>query len=163
MRLEPFADTYAQTVARWVGSDAELFWLAPATAPPITPEKIIAWSTPADRHAYLLWLSASNMPIGYAELGRMSDRTTHMWLGHFLLSPAYRGQGLSAAFLKLLLAEAREVHGARRVALVVFPANMPAVRCYQREGFVIAGYEHRRFDPSGKHHRMLRMDLDLNS
>lgn len=158
--VAPFEPQQAATVAGWIRNDHELFWLAPTTLPPITPEKVIGWSN-ADRHTYLFWLDALPCPIGYAELGRMAEESGHLWLGHFLLCPAYRGRRLASTFLKLLMTTAVRDHNARRMSLVVFPANLAAVRCYQRENFVIADYERRRFETTGRYHRMLRMVLDL--
>ena len=158
--LARFEPAWAGTVAGWVRSDEELFWLAPATAPPLTAEKVLAWLR-TDRDAYLLRWGQAAEPIGYAELGQMPDTADQMWLGHFVIAPAQRGRGLGGQFMQLLLDAARRRHRARRICLIVFPHNVAAIRCYQRAGLQSSGYERRYFHTTGRHHRLLRMSIEL--
>jgi len=160
--LVRFTKEWAPAIVRWVQSDRELFWLAPATAPPLTAEKVLGWLR-EDRHAYLLWLGDADQPIGYAELGVMPGEPDQMWLGHCLIAPSHRGCGLGRQFVGLLSRAARRRHAARRLLLVVFPDNAAAIRCYQQEGFSMRGQERRYFETTGRRHRLLRMALDLRS
>ena len=161
-RLVRFTKQWAPAIVRWVQSNQELFWLAPATAPPLTVEKVLAWVR-EDRHAYLLWSGEADQPIGYAELGLMPGEPGQMWLGHCLIAPSHRGCGFGRQFVGLLSRAARRRHAARRLLLVVFPDNAAAIRCYQQEGFSTRGHERRYFETTGRRHRLLRMALDLRS
>ncbi|HUW82685.1 MAG TPA: GNAT family N-acetyltransferase [Phycisphaerae bacterium] len=161
-RLVRFTKQWAPAIVRWVQSDQELFWLAPATAPPLTVEKVLAWLR-EDRHAYLLWLGEADQPIGYAELGLMPGEPSQMWLGHCLIAPSHRDRGFGRQFVGLLSRAARRRHAAGRLVLVVFPDNTAAIRCYQQEGFSMRGYERRYFETTGRRHRLLRMALDLQA
>ena len=60
------------------------------------------------------------------------------FLTEFYLRPEVRGQGLAAAAIELLLAEARR-HAALAVHLVVRHENAPALRVYAKAGFVAPG------------------------
>jgi RimJ/RimL family protein N-acetyltransferase len=147
-------------VAGWVHSEQELLWLAPATPPPLTPEKVLGWLH-KDREAFLLWPGNEDQPVGYAELGRMADRPDCMWLAHFLISRSHRGLGFGGSFLHLLLDRAVRGHAARSLTLIVFPDNLAAIRCYQRIGFESDGYETRYFRTVKRRHRLLRMTIGL--
>jgi len=60
------------------------------------------------------------------------------FLTEFYLRPEVRGQGLAAAAIELLLAEARR-HAVAAVHLVVRHENAPALRVYEKAGFVAPG------------------------
>lgn len=158
--IEPFEPSWAPTVAAWVQSEQELLWLAPATAPPLTAAKVANWSRDG-RRAYVLRLNGLAEPIGYAELGPMPGRARQMWVGHFIIAPPRRRQGLGKRFLRLLLARAFGPLGANDVCLIVFPDNHAAIRCYQAVGFKPAGQERRYFEPTGCEHALIRMSIRL--
>jgi len=60
------------------------------------------------------------------------------FLTEFYLRPEVRGQGLAAAAIELLLVEARR-HGVAAVHLVVRHENTPALRVYEKAGFIAPG------------------------
>jgi RimJ/RimL family protein N-acetyltransferase len=157
--LRAFRKTDAALVARWVRDDNELFWLAPQTVPPITTEKVAAWTARYGR-PMLLWTQAWADPVGYAELNDWPGRPEELWIGHFIIDPARRGKGVSRWMLRLLLDQAFGVLGAYRVALIVFPENEPAVRCYRSGGLVEVGTQQKTFPSRPGSHMMIEMAID---
>ena len=156
--LHPFDPGHAATVASWVPTDRDLLWLAPRTPPPLTPQKVAAWS--GDRNTPLMVMPAGQRkPCGYGEINRMKKTPAHLWLGHIVIDPRKRGRGIGSCFVRLLLNEAFAVCGADTVSLIVFPKNEPAVKCYVRCDFVLGGQEVHHFSRGGSKHRMLRLDL----
>jgi RimJ/RimL family protein N-acetyltransferase len=141
-----------------VRSEQELTWLAPGTAPPLTPEKVIAWGR-ANERRFMLWREGTSLPIAYAELNNMPDSSDQMWIGHFLVDPAHRERRNGTRFAQALLACAFQRFGARDVLLVVFPDNTGAIRCYQRAGMTALGHERKRFEATGREHVFLRMGI----
>lgn len=160
--LSLFEPQYAPLIASWVRSEQELTWLAPGTAPPLTPEKMVAWSKASDRR-FMLWPEGLLQPISYGELNNMPDRTDQVWIGHFLVDPAHRGRRHGTRFVQALLGCAFQRLGAREVLLVVFPDNVGAIRCYQRVGMTPAGYERKRFEATGREHVFLRMTINASA
>lgn len=160
IRLSPFVDACARDVATWIDEDRELLWLAPGTPPPLTAEKVLAWGQER-RQRMLLWLNSEPRPVGYAELNEMPSRADQLWVGHFILNPEFRGKGLGFRFAEALLARAFVELGACDVLLVVFPENTPAIRCYERAGFVSLGREHKHFEATGRRHEFLRMGIHV--
>jgi len=137
----------------------DLFRVAPKTLPPVTAEKVEAWSRERGG-AGLLFLDDEPQPVGYGELHRMPNSKTHMWLGHLVIAPDWRGRGMGFRLTRLLLAEAFSRRQARRVSLVVFPDNLVAIDCYHRAGFVHIGEQQKFFESTRRHHRMLAMSID---
>ena len=159
LRLAPPEFRYAARVASWVCNDVELFEFAPRERAPLTVEKVLSWQVPG-RSPRLLCRLERNDPIGYGEINLLSAARREYWLGHIILDPAYRGSGLGAAFVRLLLRAAFDELPAERVSLVVFPANRAAVSCYRRVGMSDIGYENHYFAARNRHCRLLRMAIE---
>ena len=159
LALRPFDARWAGLVAGWVRNDAELFWIAPKTPAPITPEKVLGWSVDRD-YSRVVCAHGTALPVAYGELHYMPASRTHLWLGHLLVSPACRGKGVGGRLTRLLLIEAFEVQRARRVSLIVFPTNVVAIRCYQRAGLIYLGEQKRFFETTGRYHRMIALSMD---
>jgi RimJ/RimL family protein N-acetyltransferase len=154
-----FSPSFAPLIVPWVQTEQELTWLAPGTAPPLTAEKVVAWGKPGDRR-FLFWKAGVPAPLGYAELNNMLERPDQMWIGHFLMDPAHRGHHYGTRFAQSLLALAFSKLSARDVLLVVFPNNVPAIRCYQRAGMTPMGHERKLFEATRKEHVFLRMGIN---
>jgi len=135
----------------------ELFLLAPKTAPPLTPAKVLGWALPSDR-PYVM-LDAAACVVGYAELNRMADSNSRLWIGHVLIAPHRRGAGYGTRLVRLLLEAAFRDRRVREVGLTVFPQNHRALACYRRAGFV-GGQNHScRFPDSAESHTLLWMSV----
>ena len=93
LRLSRFLPHHSETVAAWVVDDLELFWLAPSTRAPLTPEKVLAWA-PHSGNPYVLCHEEDQAPIGYAELNPLREAQNRLWIGHLIVAPAWRGQGI---------------------------------------------------------------------
>jgi RimJ/RimL family protein N-acetyltransferase len=160
-RLQPMLRGAAGIVASWVRSDAELFWLAPGTYPPITPEKVLNWVRLRGR-AWLYTASLAARPVGYAELNPMPRDPRHLWIGHVLIDPRLRGQGLGRALTDALIERAFRIEEATRLTLVVFPENLAARRCYESAGFRLRGEETQCFGAARKRFRLLRFEMSAS-
>jgi RimJ/RimL family protein N-acetyltransferase len=158
-RLTAFDTLMAPVVARWPQDDQELFWLAPKTPPPMSAAGVVAWAGPEGR-PLLFYHGTQPEPIGYFEINPMPADFGHYWLGHCVLRPDLRGGGRGRLMISLGLELAFREQRAYRVSLVVFPENVPAIRCYRHAGFVNAGDQYKFFQTTGKQHRMLQMTID---
>lgn len=156
-RLAPFDRLFESFVAGWVTSEQELRMLAPSTKLPLTASKVAAWVKPGG-HAYLFFHPQDPIPVGYGELNPMKREAQHLWLGHFVVRPDTRRQGVGLSFALAIIDEAFARLGARRISLIVFPENFSAIRCYERAGFRSAGAEIQRFADDPTEHRFLRME-----
>lgn len=154
-----FDAAYGALIASWVRTEQELTWLAPGTAPPLTGDKVAAWGQGRGRRL-LYWPAPREEPAAYAELNNMPAHSSQMWIGHFVVDPARRRQSIGFSFVSSLLAVAFLEYAATEVVLVVFPDNRPAIRCYERAGFVVTGQETKFFDATQREHIFLRMSIN---
>lgn len=156
--LTRYAPTAAGTICSWVQSPADLKFLAPGTAPPLTAEKVAVWGR--DRANRLLLCAADeSRAVGYGELNPMAHRADQMWIGHLIVSPDVRGAGIGRRFTQALLARAFLQYGMAEVLLLVFPDNRRALACYEACGMVVTGREHKSFEATGQRHLFLRMSI----
>lgn len=156
--LSPFDKLFAPQIAGWPGNDEELLWLAPGTMPPLTAVKVASWQRDGG-YPFLFWADGTDAPAGYGELNRMPNDRRSFWIGHFVIRPTLRGEGLSHVFFRGLITHAFESLRAAEVLLVVFPENAAAIRCYQRGGMIVAGREKKYFKSTGRRHEFLRMTI----
>jgi len=156
LRLVPFEPGLAGRVLSWVRGARDTYWLAPRTRPPLTLEKVLAWGGQG-HHAFALVERRRPQPVGYGEVNVLNERRHEYWLGHLIVDPARRGQGLGRRLTELLLRHAFERLAARRVSLVVFPDNAAAVGCYRAAGMRDDGFESHHFAAYGRRVRLLRM------
>jgi RimJ/RimL family protein N-acetyltransferase len=154
-----FDAVHAARVASWVRTERELAWLAPATPPPLTPEKVVDWAEQGRSRRFLFWNDPQSGPIGYAELNPMPNDPRLLWIGHFVVDPAWRGRSLGSSLAGALLATAFRHYRATEVVLVVVPENVAAVRCYERAGFMPTGRESKFFKTTQREYTFLRMSL----
>ena len=154
--LRPFVSAHAGEVAGWVASPEELFLLAPLTKHPLTAEKVRGWTGGTDR-PYVYFSGAE--PVAYGELNQVPQRAGQLWVGHFVVAPSARGRSTGRRFLRALLDEAFLHCEADSVALVVFPENGAAIRCYRSAGFADLGPQRRRFPGHWQAHELRHMKL----
>jgi RimJ/RimL family protein N-acetyltransferase len=158
LRLEAFDPRRAELVATWVRSQREAYWLAPKTPPPLDGDRIRQWRVPG--HEPLQFIeSAGTRLVGYGELNVLNANGRHFWLGHLIVDPDARGQGIGLELTQLLLARAFVCRGAQHVSLVVFPDNQPAIACYRAAGLREQGYEEHVFPPHARQVRLIRMSI----
>jgi RimJ/RimL family protein N-acetyltransferase len=156
LHLTAFDPQYAGRVVSWVRGLRETYWLAPRTKPPLTADKVRAWAG-VGRHPLMLILPAEDAPLAYGELNVLNERRRTYWLGHLIVDPKRRGEGLGRCLTEMLLHRAFRLHAARRVSLVVFPENRVAVACYRAAGMHDDGSETHFFPAYRCRVRLLRL------
>lgn len=159
-RLVPFRSEHAMCIVRWIRDERELFLVAPRTPPPLTVAKVRGWTVEGDRPFVL---TAGARPVGYAELNRLDHLPAHLWIGHFVIDPAERRRGYGSLLLRGLLSAAFAVPDVYEVSLTVFPKNVGAIRFYERFGFTLHDTQVRRFEGTGRRHRIGWMRLPRQS
>lgn len=86
-----------------------------------------------DRHMYTAWLAEE--AVAFGEIIPQDNGRPR--LGRILVgNPAMRGRGLGALFITALVEECGRLYGCDAVELNVWDENTPAIRCYEKAGFV---------------------------
>ena len=119
---------------------------------------MVAWQKEGG-DAFVLRRYDDPWPIGYGELNSMRRDKDHLWLGHIIVRPEERGQGVGRQLVRALVSEAFDQKLAHRVSLIVFPDNVPGIRCYLGVGFAVRGEEHHQFGGVGPKHKLLRLEI----
>ncbi|MCH8881016.1 MAG: GNAT family N-acetyltransferase [Planctomycetes bacterium] len=156
--LRPFNADQAAEVAGWVETPADLFILAPATPPPLTAEKVCAWTSERDT-PLLLWPMRGPAPAGYAELNVMAHDPHNLWIGHLIVPRPLRRQGIGYIFIQHLMRRAFVENRAHSINLVVFPENEIAVNCYLKCGWRKDSTHYKTFDHRPGKFKMSKMKI----
>lgn len=98
-----------------------------------------------DLWAGLLWVAETEELLGYA-LAAPAAEPREAWILALAVRPAARGRGAGAGLLGALLERLR-AEGFETVRLTVHPENAPALRLYERAGFVTEAMEEAYFGP----------------
>ncbi len=109
-------------------------------------EQYAAWLASADHAAWLLECQPGGAPVGYMVVAPaqlpLPDTTGDLELKRVYLLDRFRGGGHGSRLVSAAIAHAAGA-GARRLLLGVYAHNAPAIRFYERIGFVRLG--ERRF------------------
>ncbi|OIH92467.1 hypothetical protein BIU90_11340 [Curtobacterium sp. MCBA15_001] len=132
LSIRPRSSDDCHLIVSWV-PDAEALYLfaGPRLRWPLTFNQLTIGEQSPERTAWVA-VDAGPEPIGQFEL-TMHD--SHAHLGRVLLDPTVRGRGLAHDLVRLAVAQARAL-GATSIGLNVVTGNRPALRTYERAGFV---------------------------
>ena len=139
LRLRPYKSSDAERIITWIKDyDAFSAWCADHLDWPLTEaslEKCRADFAGKEDRWLMTALDERGVPVGFLMMTKADYAANTIHLGMIIVDPALRGRGVGTAFLRLVLAYARDILGMKRVTLRVFDHNAPARACYQRAGF----------------------------
>jgi len=132
LSIRPRSSDDCHLIVSWV-PDAEALYLfaGPRLRWPLTLDQLTVDEQSPERTAWVV-VDACPEPIGQFEL---TMRDGHAHLGRVLLDPTVRGRGLAHDLVRLAITRARAL-GATSIGLNVVTGNRPALRTYERAGFV---------------------------
>ncbi len=146
MRLVPFEEQHFSLLAGWFDSEAAVVqWGGPEVSFPLDASQLQAMlaaerSTPSTR---LCRMSvAGDDVVGHGQLA-LDWRHGNVTLGRVAIAPGQRGRGLAVRMVELLVGAAFAFPEVERVQLGVYAFNGPAIRIYERLGFVREGVRRR--------------------
>jgi ribosomal protein S18 acetylase RimI-like enzyme len=90
----------------------------------------------APRRGFLFYARARGRLVGYGRLDRGRDEAASLGIVALTVVEAYRRKGLGEALMRALLRAVADEPGMREVWLSVRPDNTPAVRLYDKLGFM---------------------------
>ena len=142
LNLRAYKNDDAKHVASWLTGETEFLWWSAG--------KLGAYPLEADalNAFYAEGVAAGEwFPRTMEEDGRVCGQMLMRWqdkaedwlhFGFIIVDGSQRGKGLGFAMLSMALEYAFHIRQAKRVTLNVFADNAPAIRCYERLGFVRA-------------------------
>ena len=142
LSLIPFDLPHAERLRSWFSSEAALVqWGGPAVAFPLDTAQLAAMleDSRRDPPVRLCWSAvARGELVGHAQLA-LDRRNGNGRLARIALAPDQRGKGLSQPLVTRVVQAAFEMAWIERLELNVYAFNTPAIRAYERAGFVVEG------------------------
>ena len=140
LTIKPTPDYDA--ILRWnAGKDeAFLFQWAGTTANryPLTKEQLMRQSAKDGVTVFMAY--ENEVPIGTMELCDIDPVQKTGRICRVLFAEEVRGKGLAHIALSALCAKAFDELGLETLSLRVYCFNLPAIRCYERLGFLVTEY-----------------------
>ena len=123
-----------------------LQWAGPMFEYPLTEEQLGTYFSrgvneqESDTFVYKIVEAEINQCVGMIELGKIDRRNKSGRVGRFLIGEQdFRGRGIGQLVLQTIIGIGFEEFGLHRISLGVFDFNQPAIRCYEKVGFVKEG------------------------
>lgn len=157
MYLKKYTTDQFLTLHSWVENADMLFrfagtaWKYPLTELQITDYQL----QHPERQFYMAYLDDTN-PFAFGEI-IVNDINTPR-LGRLLVGgESSRGKGLGGKLIELLIQECMQQLAPKVIYLYVFENNLPAIRCYEKAGFVTDPGNKIIFNHDGTEHVALVM------
>jgi RimJ/RimL family protein N-acetyltransferase len=103
--------------------------------------------------------AASDAAIGSCGIPSIDERNRHCQIGIFIGDPEKRGKGYGTEAMSLLVEFAFHILNMHSVSLRVYDYNKPAIRCYEKVGFKVAGRLRHAKRIGGIWHDEILMDI----
>ena len=130
----------------------------PAFTFPLTSEQLDSSLSDKNRHVFALVDSSCDCTIGHAEIYLTEGGA---FLGRILIGEVrLRGKGIGQQIVTNLLDYAFTILKQQKVQLNVFDWNLPAIKCYEKSGFVISQGKSSQRQVNGKNWNVLRMEIE---
>lgn len=142
LTLTPFTPAHFRLLLDWFPTHAELVqWGGPPLEFPLSRdqlERMLAEGS-SDPPARLCWMAESEgTTVGHVQLG-FDWRNGNALLSRVAIAPDMRGRRLASPLIALAIERAFRFEGIERLELNVYTWNTPAIRTYERSGFVLEG------------------------
>jgi RimJ/RimL family protein N-acetyltransferase len=142
INLAPFTEAHFDTLIGWFSTEAEAVQWAGATVTfPLDHEQLqlMLSQTRQQPMQRLAWMAmVGDRPVGHVQLA-FDWRNGIGRLARVGIAPIERGRGYSGTMLGQVVDRAFAFDGIERLELNVFSFNTPAIRAYERLGFVKEG------------------------
>ncbi|WP_228098022.1 GNAT family N-acetyltransferase [Chitinilyticum piscinae] len=141
------------TIVAWPQDVIELRNLFPRARWPAELDALAAHL--AEHSDGLVLADHRDQPVAYASFYNV-QHSGRVWIGHLIIHPAWRRQGLGARLLREMEELAARQFSATEIATICFADNVGARVFYQRQGFRAEGWE-TRLDHREEPIRVLRL------
>ncbi len=137
--------------------------------------QLSAWYVPVSEAAHDAWMDSmgkrqdiylfvivdrqSNQPIGYCFLSDVSPIHRHGRLGILIGEAEFRHKGYGSEAVRGLVAFGFQDLNLERIYLDVASHNLPAIRAYEKCGFVVEGVMRRHYFVGGEYRDMQLMSI----
>jgi RimJ/RimL family protein N-acetyltransferase len=159
IQFRPFVVEDFETLISWIDSEKTLLQFSgPVFKYPLTTDQLSLNISEANRYAYSVTETVSCKMIAYAELFITRENISH--ISRIIIGdPKLRGQGIGSQIIRQLLYHSFEVFGTEMATLYVFDWNTPAIKCYEKAGFVHDPDKTMKMEFQGEQWLVLHMSI----
>jgi RimJ/RimL family protein N-acetyltransferase len=163
VKIEKFGYEDFDRLISWVESLEDLIQFSGSLFQfPLTRQQLDGYIAVSNRLTYRVIYIPTNNVIGHGEISILNESTC--LLCRLLIGEkSLRGQGLGQEMVKLLLGVAFNELGAIKVELNVYDWNLPAIRCYEKEGFLIIPDKIYKIEVNGQIWTALNMTVEKSN
>lgn len=147
IELKPFERTDFSRLIGWVQTPEFLLqWAGPIFHYPLDEPQLDIYlrrsqEDPPLRKIYKALNVADRRVLGHIELNDIDLKNRAATICRVLLGePSERGKGIGLQMVRKVLEIGFDQVGLHRIDLLVFDFNLPAVKCYEKAGFVKEGH-----------------------
>ncbi|WP_294752759.1 GNAT family protein [uncultured Ruminococcus sp.] len=161
MILREFADSDAEKIVRWTGSEREFrLWCADRYEKyPISAADMTAMYDECGKTGAFFPMTAVEEDIvGHLILRYTDEKHETVRFGFVIVDNAVRGSGRGRKMLELAKEYAVKVLNARKLTLGVFDVNTAALRCYKSVGFTETGCDDEAFEVLGESWKCIELE-----
>ena len=161
MILREFADSDAEKIVRWTGSEREFrLWCADRYEKyPISAADMTAMYDECGKTGAFFPMTAVEEDIvGHLILRYIDEKHETVRFGFVIVDNAVRGSGRGRKMLELAKEYAVKVLNARKLTLGVFDVNTAALRCYKSVGFTETGCDDEAFEVLGESWKCIELE-----
>ncbi|MCJ8056013.1 GNAT family N-acetyltransferase [Shinella curvata] len=142
LTLTPFTPAHFNLLLDWFPTHTELVqWGGPLLEFPLSRDQLegMLAESRSNPPARLCWMAESEGTIvGHVQLG-FDWRNGNALLSRVAIAPDMRGRHLASPLIALAIEKAFHFERMERLELNVYTWNTPAIRTYERSGFVLEG------------------------
>lgn len=164
MILREFADSDAETIIKWTGSEREFrLWCADRYEKyPISAADMTAMYDECGKTGAFFPMTAVEEDIvGHLILRYTDEKHETVRFGFVIVDNAVRGSGRGRKMLELAKEYAVKVLNARKLILGVFDVNTAALSCYKSVGFTETGCDDEAFEVLGESWKCLELECNI--
>lgn len=164
MILREFADSDAETIIKWTGSEREFrLWCADRYEKyPISAADMTAMYAECGKTGAFFPMTAVEEDIvGHLILRYTDEKHETVRFGFVIVDNAVRGSGRGKKMLELAKEYAVKVLNARKLILGVFDVNTAALSCYKSVGFTETGCDDEAFEVLGESWKCLELECNI--
>ncbi|MBP1736180.1 MAG: N-acetyltransferase [Oscillospiraceae bacterium] len=138
-RLRPYLERDGDCLLDWMEDEVSLAkWCGGYFRYPLTAGQLLAYQADYSLRPDRLLLTAADetgAPLGHMMFKDIDYEENSVHLGHIIIDPSLRNQGMGKQMLRLSLRYAFWILGLSKATLTVFHNNPRACRCYGAVGF----------------------------
>ena len=143
LNVRPFEEDDFPFILQSISTGDELLqWAGPGFDWPLTEDQLRDYRGKAvgDPEKFRqLTAVEGGIAVGHVEL-TLERKHDLAYIGRVLVAPSERGRGIGTALMHEVVRLAFDELDLHRISLNVFDFNTPAIRCYERVGFIKEGH-----------------------